>query len=78
MYNISIFKHENLHNVLCLILISLLPLSLLAGSLIINIFSILIPVIFLFESFKIKNFNFLKSSEFLILIIFWIFLLIIQ
>lgn len=76
MYNISIFKHENLHNVLCLILISLLPLSLLAGSLIINIFSILIPVVFLFESFRVKNFNFLKSSEFLILIIFWIFLLI--
>ena len=76
MYNISIFKNENLHNILCIILISLLPLSLIIGSLIINIFCILIIIIFLFESFKIQNLTFLKSKEFLLMFIFWIFLLI--
>ena len=73
---ISIFRNESLHNVLCLSLISLLPLSLLVGSLIINIFCILIITIFLFECFKVKNFAFIKSKEFSILLIFWIFLLI--
>ncbi len=76
MYIISVFKNENPHNILCLSLISLLPLSLLVGSLIINIFCILIITIFLFESFKVKNFAFMKSKEFSILLIFWIFLLI--
>ena len=76
MYNISIFKNENLHNILCIVLISLLPLSLIIGSLIINIFCILIIIIFLFESFKIQDFTFLKSKEFLLIFIFWIFLLI--
>ena len=76
MPNISIFKHENPHNILCIILISLLPLSLLTGSLVINIFCVLIVSIFLYESFKSKNFTFLKTNEFLILFIFWIFLLI--
>jgi len=76
MYKISILKSENFHNTLCLILISLLPLSLLIGSLVINIFCISIIIIFLFESFKERNFDFLKSYEFLILLIFWFFLLI--
>tara|TARA_B100000579_G_scaffold331113_1_gene281336 strand:+ start:291 stop:1544 length:1254 start_codon:yes stop_codon:yes gene_type:complete len=75
MFNISIFKYEKLHNILCLILICLLPLSLLSGSLIINLFCILITVIFLFESFKTKNFIFLKSKDFLILSLFWFFLI---
>ncbi len=76
MYKISIFRAENFHNIICLILISLLPLSLLIGSLIINILCISIIIIFLFESFKERNFDFLKSYEFLILLIFWFFLLI--
>ena len=75
MFNISIFKYEKLHNILCLILICLLPLSLLSGSLIINLFCILITVIFIFESFKTKNFIFLKSKDFLILSLFWFFLI---
>ena len=76
MYKISIFKSENFHNTLCLILISLLPLSLIIGSLIVNIFCILIIILFLFESFKEKNFDFIRSYEFLILLIFWFLLII--
>ena len=76
MYKISIFKSENFHNTLCLILISLLPLSLIIGSLIVNIFCILIIFLFLFESVKEKNFDFIRSNEFLILLLFWFFLLI--
>ena len=76
MYKISIFKSENFCNTLCLILISLLPLSLIIGSLIVNIFCILIIFLFLFESVKEKNFDFIRSNEFLILLLFWFFLLI--
>ena len=76
MYKISIFKSENFHNTLSLILISFLPLSLIIGSLVINIFCVLIIILFLFEIFKQKNFDFLKSNEFLLLLIFWFFLII--
>ena len=64
MYKISIFKSENFHNTLCLILISLLPLSLIIGSLIVNIFCILIIFLFLFESVKKKTLTSLEVMNF--------------
>ena len=60
-----------LPNVLCL-LVALLPISLLSGSLVINALHVLISIIFLFEIFKEKKFNFFKNEFFYLLLILWL------
>ena len=57
-------------NLLCALL-ALLPLSLLSGSLIINIFTILISIIFIFEIVSKKKLNFLNNWSFYLLLFLW-------
>ena len=60
-----------LPNALCL-LIALLPIAILSGSMVINIFHILISILFLLEIFKEKKFNFFKDYFFYLLLFLWI------
>ena len=68
--NLKINKYF-LPNILCL-LISLLPIAILSGSLVINIFHILIAIFFLIEICKEKKFFFFKDYFFYLLIFLWI------
>ena len=72
------FKIKNNFNInfLLLILISFLPLSLIVGSAINNTTIFLIDLIFLYILFKNKEFKFLNSQTFYILLFLWIVLLI--
>ena len=60
-----------LTNALCL-LVTLLPIAILSGSLVINIFHILISIFFLIEIYKEKKFNFFNDYFFYLLLFLWI------
>ena len=60
-----------LPNTLCL-LITLLPVAILSGSLVINVFHILISIFFLIEIYKEKKFYFFKDYFFYLLVFLWI------
>jgi len=60
-----------LTNALCL-LVTLLPIAILSGSLVINVFHILISIFFLIEIYKEKKFNFFNNYFFYLLLFLWI------
>jgi len=60
-----------LTNTLCL-LVTLLPIAILSGSLVINVFHILISIFFLIEIYKEKKFNFFNDYFFYLLLFLWI------
>ena len=60
-----------LTNALCL-LVTLLPIAILSGSLVINVFHILISIFFLIEIYKEKKFNFFNDYFFYLLLFLWI------
>jgi len=60
-----------LSNTLCL-LVALLPVAILSGSLVINIFHILISIFFLAEIYKEKKFYFFKNYFFYLLLFLWL------
>ncbi len=68
-------KREKKEISLLIILISFFPVFILLGSAVINIFIILTSSIFLFTSYKEKNFSFLKNYYFILLIAFFFILL---
>ena len=53
-------------------LLAILPISLLTGSLIINLITVIISIIFIFELFINKKFNFLHDWSFYLLLFLWI------
>lgn len=67
---------KNINKYLFILLYSLLPLSLMFGNALININIIFINLIFIYECFKSKNFNFIKERIFLLLILIWVFLIV--
>ena len=56
-------------------LILVLPISLLAGSLIININILLLIIFFLIDLYKKKNFKILKKKEIYFLLLIWVYLI---
>ena len=67
---------KNTNKYLFFFLYSIIPLSLIIGNASININIILIDLLFIYECFKFKNFNFIREKIFLFLICIWIFLII--
>ena len=53
-------------------LVAILPISLLIGSLIINLITILVSIIFIFELFIKKKLNFLHDWSFYLLLLLWV------
>ena len=53
-------------------LLAILPISLLVGSLIINLITILVSIIFIFELFIKKKLNFLHDWSFYLLLLLWV------
>ena len=53
-------------------LLAILPISLLIGSLIINLITILVSIIFIFELFIKKKLNFLNDWSFYLLLLLWV------
>ena len=72
----KIFFQENKMNVLNILMISLLPSTLLMGSAIINIVTVLISFFFIIEILRTKKLYFFKNYIFYLLIFFWISLII--
>ena len=66
-----IINKNFLPNVLCL-LVALLPIAILSGSMVINLFHILISIFFLIEIYKEKKFDFFKDYFFYLLLFLWI------
>ena len=56
-------------------LILILPISLLVGSLIINIYIFVLIILFFFHIYKKKKFNILKINEIYFLLLIWIYLI---
>ena len=54
------------------LLISIYPLCFLLGSLLININTIVICILFLFSTIKNKNFDFIKNKFFILIFLLWI------
>lgn len=76
MFNdFSILKNEKIEISLLIALISFFPVFILLGSAFINSFIILTSLIFLYYSYKEKNFLFLKNYYFILLIAFFFILL---
>ena len=69
-------KKENLSLILPIFLIIFFPISLLLGSAIINISTIILSIFFLYESLKNKNFSFINNFYFKLLFIFFLSLII--
>jgi O-antigen ligase len=70
------FKNVNKIDIINIFLISMLPLSLVSRSLVINILTILIAIIFLITILKEKNYFFLHDKIFYSLCLFWLSLII--
>lgn len=70
------FKNVNKIDITNIFLISILPLSLVTRSLVINIVTILIAIIFLITLFKEKKYFFLHDKIFYSLCLFWLSLII--
>ena len=68
-------KIKNLWDLKITILISLLPVALIAGTAVSNLFIFLIDIFFIYLIFKNKKTNFLLNKFFIILISIWILLL---
>ncbi len=67
-------KIKNIWDLKITILISLLPVALIAGTAISNLFILLINIFFIYIIFKNKKTNFLLNKFFIILILIWILL----
>jgi O-antigen ligase len=70
------FKNVNKIDIINIFLISMLPLSLVSRSLVINILTILIAIIFLITILKEKNYFFIHDKIFYSLCLFWLSLII--
>ena len=70
------FKNVNKIDIINIFLISMLPLSLVSRSLVINILTILIAILFLITILKEKNYFFLHDKIFYSLCFFWLSLII--
>jgi hypothetical protein len=68
-------KNINKYSII-VFLYSIIPLSLITGNASTNINIIIIDLIFIYDSFKYKNFSFIKERIFLFLIFIWFFLII--
>ena len=68
-------KYEKKIDIILLVLVIFLPLSLLCRSLIINTFTILLPLIFLIKIINEKKLFILNNKIFWSLLIFWLILL---
>ena len=53
-------------------LLAILPISLLSGSLIINLITVIISFVFIFELFVKKKLNFLNNWSFYLLLFLWV------
>jgi len=73
---IIFFGNEKFYVTIPIFFISLLPVALLSGSAIINIFIIIINIFFIFNLIINKNFLFLKNYFFYLLLFFWFSLII--
>ena len=69
-------KEESLSSFCAILLITLLPISILSSSILINVSVIIISFIFLVLLFKQNNYEIFKDKLFLFLFLFWILILI--
>ncbi len=75
MKSLNIFSDLKLIDDKIIFFILLLPISLLAGSLIININILILIVLFFFDLFKKKNYKIFKIKEVYFLLLIWIYLI---
>ena len=69
-------KISNELNFIAVVIISILPLIFILGSGLLNLFIIVIDLIFLFEIFLNRNFKYFKNNFFYSLILLWLILII--
>ena len=72
----NLISSKNKTLIILSFLVAILPISLLVGSLIINLITVIVSIIFIFELFIKKKFNFLHDWSFYLLLFLWISLLI--
>ena len=75
MKSLNIFSDLKLIDDKIIFFILLLPISLLAGSLIININILILIILFFFDLFKKKNYKIFKIKEVYFLLLIWIYLI---
>ena len=68
----NLFLSNNKNVIILSFLLAILPISLLSGSLIINLITVIISIIFIFELFIKKKINFLHDWSFYLLLFLWI------
>ena len=74
--NLAFLTNNKISHFIFATLLTILPLSFMLGSLIINSTVVIICILFIYLIFKNKNLNFLKNEFLIILIIFWLSLII--
>ena len=67
----NVFLSSNKNLIILSFLLAILPITLLTGSLLINLITIIISVIFIFELFIKKKFSFLHDWSFYLLLFLW-------
>ena len=72
----NLISSKNKTLIILSFLVAILPISLLIGSLIINLITVIVSIIFIFELFIKKKFNFLHDWSFYLLLFLWISLLV--
>ena len=68
----NLFSSNNKNLIILSFFLTILPITLLAGSLIINLTTIIISIVFIFELFNKKNLNFLHHWSFYLLLFLWV------
>ena len=68
----NLFLSSNKNLIILSFLLAILPISLLTGSLIINVITVLISIIFIFELFVKQKLNFLHDWSFYLLLLLWV------
>ena len=68
----NLISSNNKTLIILSLLVAILPISLLIGSLIINLITILVSIIFIFELFIKKKLNFLHDWSFYLLLLLWV------
>ena len=72
----NLISSKNKTLIILSFLVAILPISLLIGSLIINLITVIVSIIFIFELFIKKKFNFLHDWSFYLLLFLWVSLLV--
>ena len=68
----NLISSKNKTLIILSFLVAILPISLLIGSLIINLITVIVSIIFIFELFIKKKLNFLHDWSFYLLLLLWV------